>query len=88
MLINFIRHQVTLGLIEVRKVATTDNIADVLMKPLARSKFAPKAAQLLGIDIDGFSSVTMITLDSFNWDTVCILKKFDFLNHVDGEKVV
>ena len=54
MLINFIRHQVTLGLFEVRKVATTDNIADVLTKPLAWSEFAPKAAQLLGIDIDDF----------------------------------
>ena len=54
MLINFIRHQVTLGLIEVRKVATSDNVADVLTKPLAWGKFAPKAAKLLGIDVEDF----------------------------------
>ena len=30
MLINFIRNNVTLGLIEVKKVSTADNIADVL----------------------------------------------------------
>ena len=35
MLINFIRHQVTLGLIEVRKVATSDNVADVLTLKLS-----------------------------------------------------
>ena len=34
MLINFIRNNVTLGLIEVKKFATADNIADVLTKPL------------------------------------------------------
>ena len=34
MLINFIRQQVTLGLIEVSKVASADNIADVLTKAL------------------------------------------------------
>ena len=51
MLINFIRYHVTLGLIEVKKVATADNIADVLTKPLAWSEFAPKAARLLGIDV-------------------------------------
>ena len=60
MIINFIHHQVTLGLIEVRIVATADNIADVLTKPLAWSEFAPKAAQLLGIDIDDFLSKGII----------------------------
>ena len=54
MLINVIRHQVTLGLIEVRKVATSDNVADVLTKPLAWGEFAPKAAKLLGIDVEDF----------------------------------
>ena len=34
MLINFIRHQVAMGLIEVHKVATEENIADVLTKAL------------------------------------------------------
>ena len=52
MLINFIRQQVTLGLIEVSKVASADNIADVLTKALPWSEFAPKAARLLGIDAE------------------------------------
>ena len=30
MLINFIRHQVSLGLVEVKKIATQENVADVL----------------------------------------------------------
>ena len=34
MLINFIRHQVSMGLIAVQKVASADNIADVLTKAL------------------------------------------------------
>ena len=49
MLINFIRHHVMLGLIEVRKVATEENVADVLTKPLSWREFRPKAARLLGI---------------------------------------
>ena len=52
MLINFIRQQVSLGLIEVSKVASADNIADVLTKALPWSEFAPKAARLLGIDAE------------------------------------
>ena len=32
MLINFIRHQVTSGLVEIQKVATQDNAADILTK--------------------------------------------------------
>ena len=52
MLINFIRQQVSLGLIEVSKVASADNIADVLTKALPWSDFAPKAARLLGIDAE------------------------------------
>ena len=51
-LINFIRQQVSLGLIEVGKVASADNIADVLTKALPLSEFAPKAARLLGIDAE------------------------------------
>ena len=39
-------------LIEVSKVASADNIADVLTTALPRSKFAPKAARLLGIDAE------------------------------------
>ena len=41
MLINFIRHQATLGLVEVQKVATQDNVADVLTKPLSWREFGP-----------------------------------------------
>lgn len=56
MLINFIRYNVTLGLIEVQKVGTSENIADVLTKLLPWSEFAPKAARLLGIDVADFFS--------------------------------
>ena len=56
MIINFIRYYVTLGLIEVRKVATEDNLADVLTKPLAWRDFAPKAARLLGMDAESFEA--------------------------------
>ncbi len=55
MLINFIRHQVTLGLVEIRKVATQDNVADVLTKPLSWREFGPKAARLLGIPEEEFT---------------------------------
>ena len=58
MLINFIRHQVTLGLVDVQKIATQDNVADVLTKPLSWKEFAPKAARLLGIPEDEFTQDT------------------------------
>ena len=58
MLINFIRHHVLLGLIEVRKVATEDNVADVLTKPLSWREFRPEAARLLGIPEDEFQQET------------------------------
>ena len=54
MLINFIRHQVLMGLIAVNKVDSSDNIADVLTKALPWKEFAPKAARLLGIDEEEF----------------------------------
>ena len=54
MLINFIRQQVSLGLIEVNKVASEDNIADVLTKALPWREFAPKAVKLLGIEEEEF----------------------------------
>ena len=41
-----------LGIIEVGKVASADNIADVLTKALPWSEFAPKAVRLLGIDAE------------------------------------
>ena len=49
MLVNFIRQNVVLGFIEVHKVASEDNVADVLTKPLAWRDFYPKACRLLGI---------------------------------------
>ena len=49
MLVNFIRQNVTLGLIEVQKIASQDNVADVLTKPLSWKDFYPKARQLLGL---------------------------------------
>ena len=52
MLVNFIRQNVVLGLIEVLKVASEDNVADVLTKPLAWRDFYPKACRLLGISED------------------------------------
>ena len=58
MLINFIRYYVTLGLIEVRKVATEDNLADVLTKPLAWKDFAHKAAKLLGMEVESFEDIS------------------------------
>ena len=54
MIINFIRHQVSLGLISVRKVASQDNIADVLTKALPWKDFAPKVAQLMGFEEEEF----------------------------------
>ena len=56
MLINFIRHQVSMGLIAVHKVASADNIADVLTKALPWRDFAPKAARLLGIAEEDFDT--------------------------------
>jgi hypothetical protein len=52
MLVNFIREQVADGLIELRKVPTEDNHADVLTKALFGSAFEEKAKYLLGIESD------------------------------------
>ena len=53
MLVDFIRQHVVMGLLEVKKIASDENIADVLTKALDWKQFAPKAAKLLGmIDID------------------------------------
>jgi hypothetical protein len=49
MLINFIKEQVASGLIELRKVATEDNTADVLTKIVVGDDFREKAAKLLGM---------------------------------------
>lgn len=50
MLINFIREQVLMGLIEVQKIPTADNVADVLTKALPWKDFEAKAKILLGIE--------------------------------------
>jgi Reverse transcriptase (RNA-dependent DNA polymerase) len=49
MLVNFIREQVTDKLIDLRKIPTEDNIADLLTKPLLGPSFESKAKYLLGI---------------------------------------
>ena len=49
MLVSFIREQVVSGLIDIRKIPTEDNIADVLTKPLSGKSFEEKAHFLLGI---------------------------------------
>ncbi len=48
MLIEFIREQVLEGLIELRKIATEANIADMLTKLLVGKSFTIKAMHLLG----------------------------------------
>jgi hypothetical protein len=49
MLVNFIREQVTDKLIDLRKIPTEDNIADLLTKPLLGPSFESKAKYLLAI---------------------------------------
>jgi hypothetical protein len=48
MLIEFIREQVLEGLIELRKISTEENIADMLTKLLVGKSFTIKAMHLLG----------------------------------------
>ena len=50
MLINFIREQVQSGLIELQKVPTEDNLADILTKIVTGTQFSEKAEQLLGLN--------------------------------------
>jgi hypothetical protein len=49
MLVNFIREQVAAGLVDIQKVPTEDNIADLLTKALTGQAFTDKADFLLGI---------------------------------------
>jgi hypothetical protein len=49
MLVNYIREQVANGLIEISKVPTESNVADLLTKALTGSSFLQKANFLLGI---------------------------------------
>ena len=48
MMIDWIREQVQAGLLEVTKVDTTENLADVLTKIITGGEFASKAALLTG----------------------------------------
>jgi hypothetical protein len=48
MMINWIREQVTAGLLTIRKVATTENLADVLTKIITGGEFSQKAELLTG----------------------------------------
>jgi hypothetical protein len=48
MLIAFIREQVDRGLIEIRKISSEDNVADILTKIVVGSAFTRKASRLLG----------------------------------------
>lgn len=41
-----------MGLINIQKIHTSENIADLLTKPLDWAQFAPKAAKLLGLESD------------------------------------
>ena len=48
MLIDFVREQVMEGLIELRKVPTKSNVADLLTKLIVGKSFTIKAMHLLG----------------------------------------
>ena len=48
MLVHFIREQVTEGLLELRKIATSENTADILTKAVVGQAFKVKALRLLG----------------------------------------
>ena len=50
MLVNFVREQVHNGLIELHKVPTDENVADILTKILKGHMFTKKAEQLLGLE--------------------------------------
>ena len=54
MLVSFVREQVENGLIELRKIRTEENMADILTKAVDGSDFETKALKLLG-QIDGLS---------------------------------
>jgi hypothetical protein len=51
MLVNFIREQITSGLIRLEKVPTVDNVADVLTKIVTGSEFNTKASLLMGTNL-------------------------------------
>lgn len=50
MIINFVREQVSMGVIEIRKILGTKNMADIHTKRVRSGDFATKAMQMLGED--------------------------------------
>jgi hypothetical protein len=48
MVINYIREQVDLGMIDIQKIAGEDNMADLHTKPLRDGTFEKHAPQILG----------------------------------------
>ena len=50
MLVNSIKEQVLIGLIEVQKIPSKDNMADKLTKALDWKEFESKAVRILGLD--------------------------------------
>jgi hypothetical protein len=57
MLINYIRESVDGGLIEIRKVDTEDNLADILTKIVTGQSFRHKAHALLGAELTTLSVI-------------------------------
>jgi hypothetical protein len=49
MLIDYVKEQIVIGLIAIRKVGTNDNIADMLTKIITGSEYTKKAQLLLGM---------------------------------------
>jgi len=48
MVINYVREQVNLGLIQINKINGEENIADIHTKPLRDGKFEKFAPKILG----------------------------------------
>jgi hypothetical protein len=61
MLIEFVREQVVSGLIELKKISSEENVADVLTKLLFGRDFTTKASYLLGkmgLKVEDLAEVT------------------------------
>jgi hypothetical protein len=49
MLVNYVKEQIASGLIQLEKVPTAHNVADILTKIVVGNEFRMKALNLLGI---------------------------------------
>jgi hypothetical protein len=49
MLVNYVKEQISNGLIELQKVPTAHNVADILTKIVVGNEYRQKALNLLGI---------------------------------------